>query len=151
MLFQRLFTLSWLTACAVLAVFAWQYQTAFSYEPVGPRAYPLLILGLTAIGLIYLTIRPTHLSKGHDDHPLDNPTLRKIGLCILMLLAYAALFEPLGLIVSSSLVGIGLAMLYGAPWKPAVLVSLGLAIGLYLLFDKVLDVPLPLGLLSVLE
>ena len=34
---------------------------------------------------------------------------------------------------------------------PSVVVTTLMAIGLYLLFDRVMDVPLPLGLLDVLE
>ncbi|EGH33309.1 membrane protein TctB, putative, partial [Pseudomonas syringae pv. japonica str. M301072] len=36
-------------------------------------------------------------------------------------------------------------------WLPSVVVVILMSIGLYLLFDKAMDVPLPLGLLSVLE
>lgn len=46
MLVQRLFAAVLLLACAGLALMAWPYQAAFSYEPVGPRAFPLLMLGL---------------------------------------------------------------------------------------------------------
>ncbi len=44
MILQRIFALVLLAVCAALAVMAWPYQAAFSYEPVGPRAYPLLML-----------------------------------------------------------------------------------------------------------
>ena len=56
MILQRVFALILLALCAALAVMAWPYQAAFSYEPVGPRAYPLLMLGLMALGLLYLAL-----------------------------------------------------------------------------------------------
>lgn len=59
MILQRIFALALLAVCAALAVMAWPYQAAFSYEPVGPRAYPLLTLGLLGLGLLYLVFRPT--------------------------------------------------------------------------------------------
>jgi putative tricarboxylic transport membrane protein len=37
---------------------AWPYQAAFSYEPVGPRAFPLLMLGLMGLALLYMVFRP---------------------------------------------------------------------------------------------
>ncbi|MDQ4365933.1 hypothetical protein RBU13_07680, partial [Pseudomonas aeruginosa] len=50
-LYQRLFAGLWLLACVGLAVAGWRYQAPFSYEPVGPRAYPLLCLALMGAGL----------------------------------------------------------------------------------------------------
>lgn len=50
MLIQRIFASVLLLACIGLALMAWPYQAAFSYEPVGPRAFPLLMLGLMEIG-----------------------------------------------------------------------------------------------------
>jgi putative tricarboxylic transport membrane protein len=70
---------------------------------------------------------------------------------VLLLLVFAGLFEPLGFILSSILVGIPMARLYGGRWLPGTLIICLLSVGLYLLFDKVMDVPLPLGLLDVLE
>ena len=45
MLLQRIFASVLLLACLGLALMAWPYQASFSYEPVGPRAFPLLMLG----------------------------------------------------------------------------------------------------------
>jgi len=46
------------------------------------------------------------------------------------------------------LLGVGLARLYGGRWPLSIASGLILGVGLYLLFDKALDVPLPLGVLS---
>jgi len=64
---------------------------------------------------------------------------------------YATLFEPLGFIPASVLFGIAMARLYDGSWRISLITGTAVAIGLYLLFDKVLDVPLPLGILSALE
>lgn len=151
MVIQRIFAAVLLLACAGLALMAWPYQAPFSYEPVGPRAFPLLMLGLMAAALLYLLIRPTPIVHSDDEPPLDRETLTKIGICIALLLVFAGLFEPLGFILSSILIGIPMARLYGGRWIPSVVVVIAMSVGLYLLFDKAMDVPLPLGLLSVLE
>lgn len=151
MILQRLFALFLLAVCAALAVMAWPYQAAFSYEPVGPRAYPLLMLGLMAAGLVYLAFRPTPIVRKDDEPELDRETLNKIGLCVALLLVFAATFEPLGFIVSSILIGVPMARLYGGRWLPSVVIIGLMSIALYWLFDRVMDVPLPLGLLGVLE
>jgi putative tricarboxylic transport membrane protein len=151
MVIQRIFAAVLLLVCAGLTLMAWPYQAPFSYEPVGPRAFPLLLLGLMAIALLYLLIRPTPIVHTEDEPPLDRETLIKIGTCIALLLVFAGLFEPLGFILSSILIGIPMARLYGGRWVPSIVVVVAMSVGLYLLFDKAMDVPLPLGLLSVLE
>ncbi|MEE1868299.1 MULTISPECIES: tripartite tricarboxylate transporter TctB family protein [Pseudomonas] len=151
MILQRVFALILLALCAVLAVMAWPYQAAFSYEPVGPRAYPLLMLGLMALGLMYLAFRPTPIVHKDDEPELDRETLNKIALCVGLLLVFAATFEPLGFILSGVLIGVPMARLYGGRWLPSVVIIGLMTIALYWLFDRVMDVPLPLGLLDVLE
>ena len=151
MLLQRIFASVLLLACVGLALMAWPYQAAFSYEPVGPRAFPLLMLGLMGLGLIYMIVRPTPVVHNEDDPQLDRDTLIKIGVCVVLLLIFAGTFEPLGFILSSILIGIPMARLYGGRWLPSVVIISLMSVGLYLLFDKAMDVPLPLGLLDVLE
>ena len=151
MLLQRIFASVMLLVCAGLALMAWPYQAAFSYEPVGPRAYPLLMLGLMSLGLIYMIIRPQPTKHTEEEPALDRETLIKIGICVGLLIVFAGTFEPLGFILSSMLIGIPMARLYGGRWLHSVIVVVGMSLFLYWLFDRVMDVPLPLGLLSVLE
>ena len=151
MLVQRVFAVAMLLVCLGLAVMAWPYQAAFSYEPVGPRAFPLLMLALMGLGLIYMVFRPSPVVHSEDDPKLDRETLIKIGLCVVLLLIFAGTFETLGFILSSTLIGIPMARLYGGRWLPSIVIISLMSIGLYLLFDKAMDVPLPLGLLDVLE
>ena len=66
-------------------------------------------------------------------------------------MVFAGTFEPLGFIVSSILIGVPMARLYGGRWLPSLVIISLMSLGLYLLFDRVMDVPLPLGLLDVLE
>lgn len=148
---QRIFALVLLLACAGLAAMAWPYQAPFSYEPVGPRAYPLLMLGLMALALLYMLFRPTPIVHSEDEPELDRPTLKKIAICIGLLLVFAGTFEPLGFILASILIGVPMALLYGGRLLPSIVIVVLMSIALYVLFDRVMDVPLPLGLLDVLE
>lgn len=148
---QRIFASVLLLVCIGLALMAWPYQAAFSYEPVGPRAFPLLMLGLMSIALLYMVFRPAPIVHSDEDPQLDRETLQKIGICVGLLLVFAGTFEPLGFILSSILIGVPMARLYGGRWLPSVVIISLMAIGLYLLFDKLMDVPLPLGLLDILE
>lgn len=151
MVVQRIFAFALLLVCIGLALMAWPYQAPFSYEPVGPRAFPLLMLGLMGLSLLYMLIRPTPIKHSEDEPPLDRPTLIKIAICTALLLVFAGTFEPLGFVISSILIGIPMARLYGGRWLPSIVITTVMSILLYVLFDKVMDVPLPLGLLDVLE
>lgn len=151
MVIQRIFAAVLLLVCVGLAAMAWPYQAPFAYEPVGPRAFPLLMLGLMSLALIYMLFRPSPIIHSEEDPQLDRETIIKISICVVLLLVFAGLFEPLGFVLSSILVGIPMARLYGGRWLPSVVTIVLISIGLYLLFDKVMDVPLPLGLLDVLE
>jgi len=143
---QRSFSALLLLICAALAVVAFGYQAAFSYEPVGPRAWPLILLVLLGLGALALFFSkpPESEEKTKADHHLS----AKVTGCVVLLLIYAALFETLGFIPSAILLGLGLARLYGGRWPVSIASGLILGAGLYLLFDKALDVPLPLGILS---
>lgn len=148
---QRIFGVVLLLACVGLGIVAWGYHAPFSYEPVGPRAYPMLLLTLMGLGAIYLLVKPASASEPSDEPPLDKHVIRKVAGCVVVFILYAALFEPLGFIPASLLFGIAMARLYDGTWKTSLISGVLLAIGLYLLFDKALDVPLPLGILSSLE
>lgn len=148
---QRIFGVVLLLACAGLGIVAWGYHAPFSYEPVGPRAYPLLLLTLMSLGAIYLLVKPSSSVSQDDEPPLDRHVVRKVASCVVIFAVYAALFEPLGFIPASLIFGIAMARLYEGTWKTSVISGVVLAVGLFVLFDKILDVPLPLGILSSLE
>lgn len=147
---DRIFAGVTLLLCCILGFFAWGYSAPFSYEPVGPKSFPLLLLLLIAFGCVHLLLKPTGDMQG-DELPLNREVMVKALVFLGLMSGYAALFETLGFIPASVLLGIGMARLYGGPWLHSLLGGVALAFGLYLLFDRALAVPLPLGLLSTLE
>ena len=86
-MYVRVFAAAWLLACAGLALLAWGFEAPFAYDPVGPRAYPLLLLLLMACGAAWLLFKP----HGEPTPPFDRPKAQRAVLCVLALLAYALL------------------------------------------------------------
>ncbi len=135
--------------CVVLAAgMAWagkDYAAPISYEPVGPRAFPLLLSGLLAAGGAWLVLRPGPHASG-----LGLASMKTLGQAAAAVLAYALLFETLGFTVATALMAVPVGMAFGGRWTQALAGGVGLGLMLYLMFDKLLDVVLPTGVLSFL-
>ncbi|UTW07033.1 tripartite tricarboxylate transporter TctB family protein [Pseudomonas benzenivorans] len=140
-MYVRLFSAVWLLICAGLAVRAWSFQAPFAYDPVGPRAFPLLLLGLMGAGSLWLLIKP-----GLLEQQLHLPSVKRAALCVLALVVYALLFEPLGFVLSTALATFAMGLLFTGRLLPCVVSGALMGSLLFGLFDLVLDVPLPLGL-----
>jgi len=134
-------------ACVgVAAAMGWaarDYAAQIAYEPVGPRAFPLLIAGLLALSGAWLVARPSE----HSAAIAPGRTTSLAG-CAIAIVAYALLFEPLGFVVATALMAVPVGMAFGGRWRFALAGGAGLGVGLYLLFDRLLDVVLPNGVLS---
>ncbi|MGE5649309.1 MAG: tripartite tricarboxylate transporter TctB family protein [Bacillota bacterium] len=125
-----------------MAVGAWGYVAPVEYEPVGPRAFPLLLAFAMAVCGGWLALRP--------GLPVDWPRgaqLRHIVVCAGAILAYVALFQTLGFVTATALMALPVGRVFGGSWRQCALGGIGLGILLYVLFDRLLDVVLPLGIL----
>lgn len=133
--------------CVVVgAGMAWaahSYVAPISYEPVGPRAFPLLLAGLMAAVGAWLVVRP-----GPQGFVLARDHLMPIGLAVLAVFVYAGLFQLLGFTLATTLMALPVGMAFGGSWKQSLAAGAGLGLVLFLLFDRLLDVVLPTGILS---
>ncbi len=130
-------------AGAGMAWAAHDYAAPISYEPVGPRAFPLLLAGLMALAGVWLIARP-----GPKGFGLAREHLKPIGLAVVAVFAYAALFETLGFTLATAVMALPVGMAFGGSWKQSLAGGVAMGLVLYLMFDKLLDVVLPTGLLS---
>jgi putative tricarboxylic transport membrane protein len=103
-----------------------------------------LAIPLGALSL-YLIVRP----DAEPDWPRGR-TLLKQGLALVAFVAYAYLLEPLGFLVSTFLAVMVLGWLLGArPWQAGA-AGVAIAVVLFVLFDSLLGLPLPAGVLDFL-
>jgi putative tricarboxylic transport membrane protein len=128
---------------ALLAWQGWGLEAPFSYEPVGPRAFPLLLAGVIALCGLWLLLRGRE--RAEPNPPGANA---RIAAMAALVAGYALVFVSLGFIVATALMAAFVGRLFGGHWHQCAIGGVGLGLGLYLLFDKVFDVVLPTGLLS---
>lgn len=128
---------------ALMVWFGWGIEAPFSYEPVGPRAFPLLLALCIGLCGLWLVI------KGKFQAPANPPgTNARIALMVVYCLGYALLFGPLGFIVATTMVTILIGRLFGGAWGKVILGGVVMSVFFFVLFDRVLDVVLPLGILE---
>ena len=61
---------------------------------------------------------------------------------------YAFLFQWLGFVIATALMTVFVGRLFGGGWAKCALGGVGMSVFFFVLFDKVLDVVLPGGLLE---
>lgn len=138
---DRLFAVLWLLAMAGMAWIGWRIEAPFNYEPIGPRAYPLLLCALMVACAAWLLAKP----DAESDWPRERRLQAKVGMLLGVLFGWALLFEPFGFMISTALAAVAIARLFEGRWLRSVAAAAVLSVGLYVFFDKGLDVVLPLG------
>lgn len=139
---DRVLGIALIGLAAFIAVQALQLEIPFSYEPVGPKAFPLgLSILLTLLSLVMI-LRP----GDNGSWPHKALALRLL-LVLVLLLVYAVVFRQLGFIVSSLLVVTALARLFDATWGKALITGVVMSIVGYFLFTAALGISLPSGYL----
>lgn len=115
-------------------------------DPLGPRAFPILLGGLMALLGASILVWPT---KG--EAKAMGVSLHTTGL-VLLLGVYGYAIPRLGYPLATFLfLGAASRLLGERSWWIGGLISVGLSVGVFLLFTRVLDIPLPLGFLLKLS
>lgn len=134
------------TALLLSAFMAWfghGLEAAFAYEPVGPRAFPLLLAGVIALCGLRLVFK-----GGNPAAPNPPGANMRIVLMVVLLVVYAGLFQMAGFVIATAVVAACVGRLFGGSWLQCSIGSICLSLLLYLLFDRLLDVVLPMGWLG---
>jgi putative tricarboxylic transport membrane protein len=128
---------------ALMVWFGVGIQAPFSYEPVGPRAFPLLLAGIIALCGLWLVFKG--LDKAEPNPPQANG---RIALMVVYCFLYAFFFQKLGFIVATTAMTILVGRLFGGAWAKVAIGGAVMSVLFFVLFDRVLDVVLPLGILE---
>lgn len=137
---DRVLGLALIGLAAFAAYQASRFQVIFSYEPVGPKAFPMLLSAVLAGLSLVLVIRP-----GENGAWPSRTVALKLVLVLGGLLAYALLFTRAGYVLSTGLAVLALARLFGAGWGKAMIGALLMAVVSYYLFTRGLGISLPSG------
>jgi putative tricarboxylic transport membrane protein len=122
---------------------------------LGTPLYPLsgffpFLGGLLLIALSIILITRGWLGRGQAHQPFGE--LRQVAILVVCLVIYVAVLETLGYVFSTILITAAILRIMGVTsWKTLSLNSLILSVGAYLLFNRILGVELPAGILSFLD
>lgn len=133
-------------------------------QDVGPNVFPMLVGGSLVLCGVMITLgigqkyeeeAEADLVAHSDPDQLEAPQTGWLGglkalLPPAMLLFYVAVVDRLGFVPTASIVIFSVAVGLRAPLRIAIPVALAGSIAIYLVFLKLLRVPLPAGLLSML-
>lgn len=142
-----------LVMAAAMAWAAHGYAAEISYEPVGPRAFPTLLAAILGLVGAWLLVKRTSAPVA-SGAPVLAPTSpldwKAVAMCATSVLIYGALFQTLGFWLATALMAVPVGMAFGGTLKKSLLGGAVMGLGFYFLFDKLLDVILPTGVLSFL-
>ncbi|MGO2240263.1 MAG: tripartite tricarboxylate transporter TctB family protein [Halomonas sp.] len=156
----RLNTNQWLAlVLALLAVayiaMAWQIPTFPLPRPVDSDLFPKVLgVSLLILSAFLFFEKPTPIAGADeiDQEAQQGPLLltpwARVIVTSLAIAAYAFLLVPLGFVLASTLLCVGLTAYYGYRRHTVNLAtSLGVVLALYLTMTRVMDVYLPTGVL----
>lgn len=134
---DRIFGLVTVLVALAYIASATQIQTSFLADPVGPKAFPMMVGAVAALCGAVMVLRP-------DAEP-DWPELHTLGallISVVALLVYAYALKPLGFILPTALIAALLSYQINPRPALAVLTGIGLSVGLFSLFKFVLGLGL---------
>ncbi|ARJ57270.1 tripartite tricarboxylate transporter TctB family protein [Campylobacter cuniculorum] len=137
----RIFSVILLALCSFLIYQGLGIKTEFSYEPLGPRPFPIIALILIALGAFSLFF---FFEETEIKWP-DLALAKKTAFLIVNLFAFAFLFEYLGFIFSSMIFIFLTSLIFKAKWLYALIFAILASVLLYYLFDDLMQITLPAG------
>lgn len=112
-------------------------------EAIGPQGFPRILALLLGLPGLWLMIKP------QPGVVWPGPRLAmELALNVVVLVLFALLLEPLGFLLTALLCCGFISWRMGARWPLAFGIAAAYSLGLYVLFDRGLDLALPAGVLG---
>lgn len=131
-------------ACLMLAAFfiffALQIEVGFISDPMGPKAFPIVIGVVLAVAGLYPLVRP-------DPEPAwpGSGRLLEIVFAVAVMVAYTYALPMAGFVLSTSVTAGLLSWRLAASPVSAAIAGVTIAVGIFLIFRQVLGLSLALG------
>ncbi len=122
--------------------FVWggnQLEVPFSYDPLGPKFFPMVAGGLLSILAVMAIVQAKHVQ-----FPAKN-TMIKTALIVILLIGYQLTFHGLGFLLATAILVFSISRIFAGTPKQALGAGVGVSAVVYLIFNTLLDVPLPVG------
>jgi putative tricarboxylic transport membrane protein len=130
--------------CILLAAFfiwqATQIELGFIVDPMGPRAFPIAIGVVLALGGLYPILRPDPA----PDWPAAGRLL-EILFAVAVLIAYAQLLSRIGFVLSTAVAASLLSWRLGSRPAAAALGGVTISVGIFVIFHLALGLSLARG------
>jgi putative tricarboxylic transport membrane protein len=124
----------------IYGIGAWNIEYSFSSDPLGPTVFPLVLAAILAALSIWQTVLP----GPRVTWPQGRLLIKIVSLLALCFLT-ASTYHVLGFPVSTFIMCAGVALMFEASVRNAVISGVGNAVLWYFIFTILLDIPLPLG------
>ncbi|MGR3662855.1 MAG: tripartite tricarboxylate transporter TctB family protein [Paracoccaceae bacterium] len=125
-----------LVALAYIAS-ATQIQSSFLTDPIGPKAFPILVGAIAALCGTIMILRP----DAEPDWP-ELRTLIALLVSVVVLVVYAYMLKPLGFLIPTAIVAGILSYQINPRAGPAAIAGVGLSVGLFTVFKFILGLGL---------
>ncbi|MCI5968474.1 tripartite tricarboxylate transporter TctB family protein [Helicobacter sp.] len=118
-------------------------STEYSYEPLGPRPFPLISLFLIIVCaiLLYFFAEDTKASWGQTS------LWKKICILLAAMFIFAGIFEYFGFIIATIFLVFIMAILFGAKIIQSFILAIFCGFAFYYVFENLLQITLPFGLI----
>ncbi|KJZ14319.1 tricarboxylic transport membrane protein [Marinomonas sp. S3726] len=142
---DRVFGMLMLILAVVYGWEATQFPEPFGgEESVGPETFPIILSFFLGASAIYMMLKPDP-----DEAWPVLPMLLELISVVIAILVFAWAIEPLGFIPAAVGVVTYLAWRMGADLKMSLIIGVSSSVAIFLIFNNVLELALPLGLLEL--
>ncbi|KQT46335.1 hypothetical protein ASG43_11985 [Aureimonas sp. Leaf454] len=120
----------------------YRLEVAFAADPVGPKAFPIIVGIILVLSGASIALRPEAMTWEAGDYG-------RILLVAASALLYPFILEPLGFVPATSVLGFLCAKAFKGRTVPAIVGSIAMAVVIFILIDIGLGLGLPRGPLGV--